>query len=268
MDLNVNKIGALEYLTSPALSAPGVVHGFSTRHGGVSQGYLSSLNLGTHRGDVPESVVENYRIFGQAVGFRPEDTVFTRQHHTDLIRKVGAANRGQGLFCEQTEVCDGHITNEKHVALVTFSADCTPILLFDPVNRAIAAVHSGWRGTAQGIAQKAVEAMSREYGCIPANIRAAIGPSIGQCCFETDWDVPEAMLAALGEDARPFIEKRGAKYFVDNKGLCRLWLLRAGLQSGNIDVSTDCTKCQPDRFWSHRVTGGERGSLAGVIMLT
>ena len=107
--------------------------------------------------------------------------------------------------------------------------------------------------------------MQRLYGCKPENIRAAIGPSIGQCCFETDEDVPDAMRAALGAAAEPFIERRGEKFFVDNKGLCALWLQTCGVSQ--IDVSCDCTKCQPQRFWSHRVTGGARGSLAAVIML-
>ena len=157
------------------------------------------------------------------------------------------------------------MTNEPGVALVCFAADCTPVLLYDPERHAIAAVHAGWRGTAKGIAARAVEALTREFGCDPKNIRAAIGPSIGQCCFETDEDVPQAMLAAFGEEANAYIEKRGEKYFVDNKALNKLWLTRAGLTQ--IDVSPDCTKCRPDRFWSHRVTRGERGSLAGIIKL-
>ena len=255
------KNGSLEYLTADALS--GSIHCFSTRYGGVSEGYLSSLNLGTHRGDLPENVQENYRILGQAVGFLPEETVFTRQLHTNTILRVGKKDCGTGLFREQEIVCDGLITNEPGVALVCFAADCTPVLLFDPENQAVAAAHAGWRGTASGIAARAVEAMVREFGSRPEAIRAAIGPSIGQCCFETDEDVPQAMLEAFGPEAERFIEKRGEKYFVDNKGLNRLWLTRAGLTQ--IDVSPDCTRCQPDRFWSHRVTGGERGSLAAII---
>ena len=143
------KHGTLEYLTADALE--GSVHCFSTRLGGVSEGQLSSLNLGTHRGDKPENVRENYRILGKAVGFAPEETVFTRQEHTDLLLRVGRADCGTGLDREQTTVCDGILTDEPGVALVCFAADCTPVLLFDPVRQAIAAVHAGWRGTAQGI---------------------------------------------------------------------------------------------------------------------
>ena len=257
------KQGTLEYLTADALT--GSIHCFSTRLGGVSEGCLASLNLGTHRGDKPENVLENYRILGTAVGFQSEDTVFTKQRHTDIVRRVGRENRGEGLLREQTEVCDAQITDEPGVALVAFTADCTPILLFDPVRKAIAAIHAGWRGTALGIAAKTVEAMTRAYGCRPQNIRAAIGPCIGQCCFETDEDVPQAMRSALGGEAEACIERRGEKFHVDNKALNRIWLTRSGVRC--IDISADCTMCQPERFWSHRVTHGERGSLAAVIRL-
>lgn len=257
------KQGTLEYLTADALT--GSIHCFSTRLGGVSEGCLASLNLGTHRGDKPENVLENYRILGTAVGFQPEDTVFTKQRHTDIVRRVGRENRGEGLLREQTEVCDAQITDAPGVALVAFTADCTPILLFDPVRKAIAAIHAGWRGTALGIAAKTVEAMTRAYGCRPQNIRAAIGPCIGQCCFETDEDVPQAMRSALGSEAEACIKRRGKKFHVDNKALNRIWLTRAGVRC--IDISADCTMCQPERFWSHRVTHGERGSLAAVIRL-
>ena len=257
------KIGALEY--SVADSLEGAVHCFSTRFGGVSEGQLASLNLGVHRGDSYENVLKNYEILGNAVGFSPEQTVFTKQRHTDIIRVVDDSHCGEGLFRDVPDVCDGQITDRPGVALVTFSADCTPILLFDPVRRAIGAVHAGWRGTAMGIAAKAVEAMVREYGCDPENIQAAIGPCIGKCCFETDWDVPQAMLDSLGPKALTAITQKGEKYHVDNKFCNALWLQRAGV--GWLDISPDCTRCNPDRYWSHRAVGDARGSLAGIIML-
>ena len=256
-------VGSLEYSTADCLT--GAAHCFSTRYGGVSEGYLSSLNLGVHRGDVYENVVKNYGILGSAVGFAPEQTVFPKQLHTDIIRVVDESHRGEGLFRETTQVCDGQITDRPGVALVAFTADCTPVLLFDPVRKAIGAVHAGWRGTAKGIAAKAVEAMVREYGCRPEHIRAAIGPCISQCCFETDEDVPRAMTEALGPEAMAAIVKKGDKYFVDNKACNAMWLRRAGVRT--VDISPDCTVCDPDRYWSHRVTKGQRGSLAAVIML-
>ena len=255
--------GSLEYLTADALD--GAIHCFSTRYGGVSEGQFSTLNLGTSRGDSMENVLRNYEILGAAVGFSPEDVVHTWQEHTDTILRVGKVDCGKGLFRNQPEVCDGLITDEPGVALVCFAADCTPFLLFDPVKNVAAAVHAGWRGTAAGIAARAVEAMQREFGCRPENICAAIGPCIGPCCFETDADVPDAMRAALGSEAGQAIRPAGAKFYVDLKRLNAIWLRRAGVTC--IDVSADCTACQPQRFWSHRRVGNARGSLAAIIRL-
>ena len=253
----------LQYLTSPLLEA--VPHCFSTRFGGVSEGYLGSLNLGTHRGDRPENVRENYRILGEAVGFKPENTVFTKQIHSDIVERVGLAHRGRGLLWEATEGCDGLVTNEPGVVLTVFSADCTPILFYDPVAGAVGACHAGWRGTAAGIAARVVERMRLEFGSEPKHIRAAIGPCISQCCFETREDVPNAMLRSLGEDARSCILPKGEKFLVDLKGLNVLWLRRAGVEQ--ISVAAECTACEPDRFWSHRRVGDRRGSLAALITL-
>lgn len=257
------KLGALEYSIADTLE--GTAHCFTTRYGGVSEGYLSSLNLGMHRGDVYENVVKNYDILGSAVGFRPEQTVFPMQRHTDIIRVVTERHCGEGLYRETAEICDGQVTDRPGVALVTFAADCTPILLHDPVKKVIGAVHAGWRGTAQGIAANAVEKMQTEFGCKPEDIQAAIGPCIGACCFETDWDVPQAILDALGPKAMSAIRQKGEKYYVDNKFCNALWLQRSGI--GGLDISPDCTRCQPQRYWSHRATNGLRGSLAGIIML-
>lgn len=254
---------APEYLTAGAISAP---HAFSTRLGGMSQGALSSLNLGIHRGDSPANVLENYRRLGRAVGFSLGDLVFTRQTHTDIVEQVGRKDRGQGLFWPVDHERDGLITNEPGVALTVFSADCTPILLYDPVAGAIGAVHSGWRGTAAGIVARAVEKMEKAYGCKPRHIRAAIGPCIGPCCFETHGEVPAAMEAALGRQAKGAIfPGPGEKFHVDLKQMNVLWLQNAGVE--HIDVCPDCTCCQKDRFWSHRQVGNARGSLAAVIML-
>ena len=254
------KLGKLEYLTAESI---GVAHCFSTRFGGVSTGSLSSLNLGIHRGDDPGNVLENFRILGNAVGFRPEDLVFTRQTHTDIVRQVDDTNRGEGLYRPVEPECDALITNVSGVTLAAFTADCTPILLHDPVTGAVAAVHAGWRGTVADIAGKTVAAMVKAYGCDPSDIRAAIGPNIGGCCFETDHDVPDAVLEVLGQAGKAFIRCKESKYLVDLKGVNAALLRRAGV--ARIDVSTECTACRPDRFWSHRVTRGDRGAQAAII---
>jgi len=260
MALTTVKIGSLEYLTAPNIPVP---HGFTTRLGGVSQGYLESLNLGSQRGDTMENVGSNYRILGKALGFSPERLVLANQIHTDIVRVVGAEDCLRSLDHRDYPECDGLVTNTPGVTLAVFTADCTPILLYDPKTGAVGAAHAGWRGTAAGIAAKTVETMVSAFGCRPEDIRAAIGPNIGPCCFETDRDVPDAMMKALGEDALPYIRSAGEKFHVDLKGINALWLRRSGV--ANIEISTDCTACAPNRFWSHRVTRGKRGSQAGVI---
>ena len=261
MNISSIRIGTLEYLAADNIEAS---HGFTTRYGGVSQGHLASMNIGTHRGDCPENVLKNYEILGNTIGFDPKKAVLTRQTHTDIVRKVGKEHHGAGLFLPELPECDALITNEPGTALVIFTADCTPVLLHDPVTGAVGAAHAGWRGTASGIARKTVEAMVSAYGCRPENIRAAIGPNIGQCCFETDRDVPDAMLAALGNEAQLHIRRTGDKYYVNLKELNRLHLSRAGVTS--IAVSNHCTACEAQRFWSHRKVGALRGSQGAIIV--
>ena len=251
----------LVYLTAEGISVP---HAFTTRLGGVSEGYLSSLNLGFHRGDREENVAKNFAILGNALGFSLQDLVLTRQTHSDIVRVATREEAGKSLDNHDWPECDALVTNDPGVALAVFTADCTPILLHDPATGAVGAAHAGWRGTAMGIAAKTADAMVKNFGCDPKNIRAAIGPNIAQCCFQTDADVPEAMLAALGEDARPFIRPSGEKFYVNLKEINALWLRRAGVEK--IEISTACTVCQSDTFWSHRVTRGQRGSQGAIIV--
>lgn len=253
--------GQLTILNAENISVP---HGFTTRVGGVSEGHLSSLNLGMHRGDDPDNVMENYRRLAQAVGFAPEKLILANQTHSDLVRVVTDRDCVGSLSHRDYPECDGLVTNTPGVALMVFSADCTPILLHDPVTGAVGAVHAGWRGTASGIAKNAVETMVSAFGCKTENICAAIGPNIGPCCFETDADVPEAMCSALGEAANTYIYPRGNKFYLDLKKLNSLWLRRSGVI--HITISNHCTACCPDLFWSHRVTKGKRGSQGAVIV--
>ena len=137
-------------------------------------------------------------------------------------------------------------------------------LKVDPVTGAVGAAHAGWRGTAADIGGKTVETLCREFGCKPENIRAAIGPNIGPCHFQTDSDVPEAMVEAFGPEAEAYIRQDGNKYYVNLKEINALGLRRAGVR--HIEISVACTMCQPDRFWSHRFTGGDRGSQGAIIL--
>lgn len=273
----------LEWLSSTVLHD--VPHGFSTRLGGVSRPPWDSLNLGSGRGDDLNAVRENYRRFCAAIGGTdtsagtdcpdPADfpgpvdyrrVVLAKQVHETTVRTVLPADAGKGLWTERDYTADALVTDVPGLPLVIFSADCGNILLWDMRSGAVGAVHAGWRGCAAGIVEKAVHRMKDAFHTDAARLRAAIGPCIGPCCFETDSDVPDAMRQALGTDAEPFLVQRGVKYHVDLAGLNRLWLLRAGLRPEHIDVSGVCTACHPDRFWSHRKMGDRRGVQAALIM--
>ncbi len=260
MSLKTVKKGSLEYSAALNLNVP---HAFTTRKGGVSEGMFASLNLAMHRGDSRENVEKNYAILANELDFDVNNLVLTRQTHSDIVRVVTKAD-ALGLDHHSYPECDALITNNVGTALVVFTADCTPILLWDSATGAVGAVHAGWRGTAADIAGKTVRKMVAEFGCDPRNIRAAIGPNIGACCFETDSDVPTAILETFGNEANSFIIKSGEKYHVDLKSVNALALRRAGVES--IEISDDCTMCQPDRFWSHRVTGMNRGSQGAIIV--
>lgn len=256
----------LEFITSKLLQTP---HAFSTRLGGVSEGHLASLNLGHTRGDKPERVVENWRRFGQAAGIPTEKFVYGPQVHGSHVRVVGPEDCRVSYAPEPAEAADGYVTNAPGVPLVIFTADCVPVLLHEPQAGVIAALHCGWRSTAADIEAVAVEKM-KELGAGPENIRAAIGPAIGACCFETGPEVPRALHELLGGESEGLWREKTdvpGKYMVDLKGTVRRRLLQLGLKEEHTEICADCTMCLPRRYWSHRYTKGLRGSQASVIML-
>ena len=256
----------LVYDTADGLSAVGGIrHAFSTRLGGVSPAPFDSLNFFERNGDTAENVMRNYRLFGEAAGLDMSRAVGCRQVHGDEVRIIRAEDAGRLAYDERPYDADAMLTDVPGVPLVAYSADCCTVLLCDPVRRCVGAVHAGWKGTALGVARRAVETMASVYGSEPANIRAALGPAIGACCFETDRDVPDAIRAHLAGDAEPFIEKRGEKYHVELRQINRLWLLRCGLEARHIEVHPDCTACRLDRYWSHRKLGARRGGQIAVI---
>jgi len=269
MDIVRQERHGVPFYACPDPAWAGAAHGFSTRLGGVSPAPWDSLNLGVSRGDDPANVRENFARFCAAVGTDVTALVKNHQVHSDIVRPVTKADVLSDPTQAGTFQADGLVTNQPGVCLTIFSGDCIPILLYDPVGRCIAAAHAGWRGTAAGIAVRAAEAMVRDYGCEPQNILAAIGPGISPCCFETHADVPDGLRAGLGEDAEPFIRplSREGKFSVDLKGANARWLERAGLLREHIAVCPACTACNLDVFWSHRIQGAARGSMAAMIQL-
>ncbi len=257
------------YHTSSILDAPGLIHGFSTRLGGVSEGPFASLNFrgGGPEPDVRENVRENYRRFCEALGTDVHNVVQSHQVHEDTVRHVTGADRGKGLFAATDYTADALVADEPGLSLMVFSADCIILLLHDPVTASIGAVHAGWRGAALDLPAKAVGEMGRLFGARPEDIRVAVGAGIGPCCFETHDDVPDAMRSAFGGGVEAHIRPKGEKWTVDLKGI-NAWRLReAGVREENIDVCTACTACRTDLYWSHRITGDRRGVQGALIAL-
>lgn len=269
--MNVKEAGEVTYLTYPAFEKlEGIIHGFSTRLGGVSRGIYSSMNLSFTRGDEEEAVKENYRRIAQAIGFRTDDIVTSDQTHTANVRKVTEADRGKGITVPRDyQDVDGMVTNVPGLVLTTFYADCVPLYFADPVKRVIGLSHSGWRGTVAKIGKVTVEKMKEEYGCHPEDILAAIGPSICQDCYEVSEDVIEEFKTAFAGEyqERLYYKKKNGKYQLNLWETNRLIFLEAGIPEANISMPGICTCCNPEFLFSHRASHGKRGNLAVFLGL-
>ena len=252
----------IEVVRSDKISYP---HGFSTRTGGVSEGEFESLNLGMNRGDDPDRVKENYRRFFDACGIETEEFVCGRQVHGNNVMIVGKENAAKPYGYDDLYEADGYVTAEPGVPLAVFTADCIPLLMTDEDAGVVAAIHCGWRSTVSDIEGNAVEKMM-SLGATHENIRACIGPAIGKCCFEVGREVVDAATTLLGQDdPHLYTAKDNGKYMLDLKSVLRKRLIQVGIPDGNIDTISDCTMCMPHKYWSHRYTGGIRGSQAAVI---
>ncbi len=239
-------------MKSAALAALGVVHGFPTRAGGVSKGHCDSLNFGYNRGDDENAVAENYNRLKAALSMSEAKLYYNQQVHSGIVRKAD-------IQPSPAPQADGLVTNEKGALLLAFYADCVPVLLYDHEKKVIAAVHSGWKGTAARIAGEAAMQMTRLFGCEQKNIIAAIGPCICKNCYEVG-----------GEVESEFSKAGLSKAFSDNHADLTLAneiiLLEAGLQKSNISSSNICTCCDKE-FFSHRRMGDTRGVHAAAIAL-
>lgn len=259
------------YLEYPLLKDTGIVrHGFSTRLGGVSEGYYASMNLSFDRGDKKEAVAENFRRIGEALGVRCEDMVLSRQTHTTNVRIVTNADRGKGITRERdyTDV-DGLVTNVPGICLVTSYADCVPLFFVDPVKKVIGLSHSGWRGTVGKIGRKTVELMHERFGSDPADILAAVGPSVCMDCYEVSGDVIEKFKEAFSENwwDQLFYEKPDGKYQLDLWKANELIFQESGILPEHIAVTNICTHCNSDILYSHRAAGDKRGNLCAFLAL-
>lgn len=259
--------GGVRWLAATALERAGpVVTAFSARLGGVSEGELSSLNIGFKVGDDPARARENRRRLAAALGLDAGALTCARQVHGTRVTVVTAADRGRGGLGPQDILppSDALVTAAPGVALLGFYADCVPILLYDPRRGTVGLAHAGWRGTVAGVAARAVEAMARELGSRAGDILAAIGPAIRSCCYVVDDTVTAPLLEACGG----FVERGGGgRVTADIVGANRYFLARAGVRLGNIFDSGLCTSCRGDLFFSHRRQAGREGRMAAIIAL-
>ena len=226
----------------------GLVAGFCGRGGGVSTGAFASMNLSDSIGDDPECVAENWRRMRAALA---PDLVCARlvQVHASEVTEVSRAN------AHERPRADGMVTRESGIILGIFTADCVPVLLAAPRERVAGALHAGWRGAIGGIAGAGVAAM-KSLGAPPPSIRAALGPSIGQCCFEVDRELADRFASEIPGAERYRREGRPGKAYLDLRAIVRDQLIAAGVASAAIESIGPCTRCAADRYFSRRAAGG------------
>jgi YfiH family protein len=255
----------LTYYQSPQLrSLPFLIHAFTTRIGGVSVGYYSSLNFSVREGDPEEHVKKNFQIIADAFDVSPEQFLTVRQVHGDgiLVMKGPDFRIPEGKPLEY----DGIITDQTGIAVGVKTADCVPILIVDKIKRIIGVVHAGWRGTALKIAAKAVMRFREDFSSETGDMVAAIGPSIGPCCYQVDEQVYRAMEHGGAEPYFGPCEENG-RWMLDLPSLNRQHLVEAGLSAESVGMSGLCTACLPDLFYSHRGESGRTGRQLNFLML-
>lgn len=271
-DLALFQDGPVPYFYFPALEAAGgVVHGFSTRLGGVSRGDFASLNFSRTRGDDPAAVDENYRRMAAALGVDVKSMVLSHQTHTVNVRLVTEADAGKGVVRERDyENVDGLITDVPGITLVTFYADCVPLYFYDPVKRAVGLSHSGWRGTVRRMGQVTMAAMAEAFGSRPEDTIACIGPSICRGCYEVGPEVAEEFEEAFDRSRWEDIldRKENGKYQLDLWRANAIILEEAGIPKNHIHVTDVCTCCNPEYLYSHRRMGERRGNLCAFLGLS
>lgn len=259
---NIKNQDGVLYITFPILEKLNVNHCFSTRIGGISSGKYSTMNLSYTNGDSKLCVDENFKRICFCIGAEPKNLVLSKQTHT--VNIVNVTEKGQVIPPDT----DGLITNVEGAVLCLSFADCVPLIFYDPIKKVIASSHSGWRGTVGEIGSLTVERMQSDYGCNPLDIVAVIGPSICMDCYEVDDAViREVNKMSIDIPKNALLVKGGDKYQLDLKELCRLTLIKAGLNDSNILKSDICTCCNSEYLHSHRATNGERGILCSLIYL-
>ena len=243
-------------------------HGVTTRQGGVSEGPYLELNLGLHVGDDGERVIENRRRVCRALGVDFDATTFAQHVHGANVHMVQVEEAGAGRtrFEDGIPDADGLVLNEPGVTVVVLAADCVPILLYDPDNHITAAVHAGSRGTAAGIAHRAVRFLVEECGSRGAALVAGVGPAIGPCCCRVNRDMVEALLRGF-DYTEPVAEKREGGWCYDLARANVQQLTAGGMVPENIECAGICNSCQSDEFYSDLKLGRPTGRFGAFASL-
>lgn len=263
----INEIQDFKYITFPSFEKyDDLLHCFTTRRGGVSQGEFESMNIGFSTGDSDENIRRNIEIMAEMLNIDVNDIVKTYQTHTNTIKYVTEEHKGKIFGKSLFKDVDGIYTDKRNIALMSFHADCTPVFFYDPVKKIIGLAHAGWRGTLLNIAGRMVKAFVSDFNSDPKDIKAAIGPSLGSCCFEVDKDVADLFLSE-NEEFKKYMEIKVPKYHFNLWEINKYLLMKEGIREEDIEISGICTKCNNDLFFSHRAQGGKRGLLAGILMM-
>ncbi|MBQ4610528.1 MAG: peptidoglycan editing factor PgeF [Clostridia bacterium] len=255
------------YCAASLEEAGGVSHGFSTREGGITTDPpYASLNLSWNRCGSEEEVIANFRIFAEGAGVDYDDMAVVNHEHGNTVLRLEREHRGRGFSLEPLPFCDGIITNDPAVALVTSHADCGAYFFYDPVHRAAGMAHAGWKGTILRIGARMAERMAEEYGTDPADIIAAAGPCICKDCFEVDEDLGKRFASEFAQEG---IMRPGGpgKAYVDLELAAAVQFIEAGIRPENITLMNACTYENEKMFFSHRRDKGVTGSMAAFIKL-
>ncbi|MBO4337089.1 MAG: peptidoglycan editing factor PgeF [Lachnospiraceae bacterium] len=258
--------GGVTFLRYRIFEGKNIINAVSTRLGGVSTGYVGTMNMSTTRGDDPENVEKNHALFAGAAGYDPEKLVMSDQVHDTKILRVDSKDAGGGVI---QRGIDGLMTDVANIPLMTFYADCVPLMFYDEKNHVIAMSHSGWKGTVAKIGKITLERMKEEYGTEPEDVYAAIGPSVCQSCYEVDETLLTSFRNAFGKKADEWFAAsvNPDHYMLDLASACCYTLESAGMKKDHIAMPDLCTCCNPDFLFSHRATGGKRGNISVVMQL-
>lgn len=247
--------------------AGGVSHGFSTREGGITvDPPKASLNLSWTRCGSPEEVIANFKIFAEGAGIDYDDMAVVNHEHGANVLRIAHEHRGRGFYKDPLPPCDGIITDDPTVTLVTSHADCGAYFFYDPVHRAIGMAHAGWKGTLLRIGAEMARRMAEEFDTDPSDIIAATGPCICRDCFEVDADLGEKFQSEFGY---PGISRTGrqGKAYVNLELAAAVQFVEAGIRPESITLMNACTYENRQHFFSHRRDKGITGSMAAYIKL-